>query len=167
MVEQEYIKVSVNDIIRVCMIAKNNKENSLLIQRLSNLFVNAEQSEVSILKESEEAKYLLKCNPALLLQNDITLESLSLAFTRLYFGKNNKELLKRIEKYYRQFIDNIKSNDDNTSLKQEIVLDTEAYTMIQQFSSYEGYEEHIVGKKVKQKEKIIPKQELKGKAIVE
>ncbi len=56
MVEQEYIKVSVNDIIRVCMIAKNNKENALLIQRLSNLFVNAEQSEVSILKESEEAK---------------------------------------------------------------------------------------------------------------
>ena len=30
MVEQEYIKVSVNDIIRVCMIAKNNKENALV-----------------------------------------------------------------------------------------------------------------------------------------
>ena len=167
MVEQEYIKVSVNDIIRACMIAKNNKENALLIQRLSNLFVNAEHCEVPILKESEEAKYLLNCNPALILQSGITLESLSLTFTRLYFGKNNKELLKRIEKYYRQFLSNIKSNDDNTSLKQEIVLDTEAYSMIQQFSSYQSYEENIAGKKVKQKEKIIPKQELKGKAIVE
>ena len=165
--EQKYIKVSVNDIIRACMIAKSNKENTILIQKLSNLFVNAEYSEVSILKESEEAKYMLSHNQSLLLQNDITLESLSLAFTRLYFGKNNKELLKRIEKYYRQFLDNIKNNNDNTNLKQEIVLDEEAFSVIQQFSGYQDYEEHILGKKAKQKEKIIPKQELKGKAILE
>ena len=165
--EQKYIKVSVNDIIRACMIAKSNKENTILIQKLSNLFVNAEYSEVSILKESEEARYMLNHNQSLLLQSDITLESLSLAFTRLYFGKNNKELLKRIEKYYRQFLDNIKNNNDNTNLKQEIVLDEEAFSVIQQFSGYQDYEEHILGKKAKQKEKIIPKQELKGKAIVE
>ena len=116
MIEQKYIKVSIKDIIHACMMAKNSKEDAFLVQKLSNLFLNAKYSEISISEESEEAKYMLNHNQALSLQNDITLESLSLAFTRLYFGKNNKELLKRIEKYYRQFLDNIKNNDDNILL---------------------------------------------------
>lgn len=170
MLKNDYLKVSILDIIRCFIKAKDNQEDPCVINVLSDLFVNAECSEVIISKNSPEGMCILKYYPTITSQNCITLESLSLAFCRLYFGKNNKELLKRIEKYYRQFYENLKYKEDNTILKQEIILDDEAFQLIKQFSNYDDYETSIVEKrKVIQLEKanLKPKQDLRGKAIID
>ena len=164
--ENKFIKISILEVIRCSGIAKQNNEDQKIIDKLNDLFVTAESLEVKLPYESEEAKLLLKYNNRLLLQNYITLESLSLAFNRLYFGKSNKELLKRIEKYYRKYSENITHNDDNTELKQQIILDEEAYNFIKQYSNYNEYELELNGKNSKIK-KLVSNQEIKGKPIVE
>ena len=165
--ETEYIKISILEIIRCSSLAHQNGEGNEIIDKLKKLFVNSKSLEVKIPIDSEEAKIILKYNSNILLQNYITLESLSLAFNRLYFGKNNKELLKKIEKYYRKYSENITHNDDNTELKQEIILDKEAFDFIKQYSNYNEYEIDLTGKNSKIKKLINNNQDLKGKAIVE
>lgn len=165
--ETEYIKISILEIIRCSSLAHQNGEGKEIIDKLKKLFVNSKSLEVKIPIDSEEAKIILKYNSNILLQNYITLESLSLAFNRLYFGKNNKELLKKIEKYYRKYSENITHNDDNTELKQEIILDKEAFDFIKQYSNYNEYEIDLTGKNSKIKKLINNNQDLKGKAIVE
>lgn len=168
MSKNDNLRVSILDIIRCCGKAKENNEDPLVIERLTNLFATMEKSEVELSKNSPEGRMFLKYYPIAVTQCCITLESLSLAFCRLYFGKNNKELLKRMEKYYRQFYDNLKHGEDNTSLKQEIILDEEAFQLIHQFSDYETYGASIVSKSIdKQLEKTKSMPELKGKAIVD
>lgn len=164
--ENEYVQVPILEIIRCSGIAKQNNESQNLINKLTDIFANAESMEVKIPIQSEEAKLILKYNNRLLLQNYITLESLSLAFNRLYFGKSNKELQKRVEKYYHKYLENITHNEDNTELKQEIILDEEAYNFIRKYSNYKEYELELIGKNSKIK-KLVSKQEIKGKPIVE
>jgi len=164
--ESKYIKISIIEIIRCSGIAKENNEKQELIDKLNNLFINSDSIEIKLPIQSEEAKLILKYNDNLLLQNYITLESLSIAFNRLYFGKSNKELLKRIEKYYRKYSENITHDEDSTELKKEIISDTEAYNFIRQYSNYDEYELELIGKNSKTK-KLMPNQEIKGKAIFE
>lgn len=163
----EYIKISILEALRYSSLAHQNGESQEIIDRLHILFINSKTLEIKIPIDSEEAKLILKYNNNVLLQNYITLESLSLAFNRLYFGKNNKELLKKIERYYRKYSENISHNDDNTELKREIILDKEAFNFIKQYSNYSEYEIALAGKNVKTKKLINKNQELKGKSIVE
>ncbi len=165
--ENEYIKISILESLRYSSLAHQNGESQEIIDRLHSLFINSRTLEIKIPIDSEEAKLILKYNNNVLLQNYITLESLSLAFNRLYFGKNNKELLKKIERYYRKYSENISHNDDNTELKREIILDKEAFDFIKQYSNYSEYEIALAGKNVKTKKLINKNQELKGKSIVE
>ena len=101
--ENEYIKISILEALRYSSLAHQNGESQEIIDRLHSLFINSRTLEIKIPIDSEEAKLILKYNNNVLLQNYITLESLSLAFNRLYFGKNNKELLNNIERYYRKY----------------------------------------------------------------
>ena len=166
---KDCLRVSLLDVIRCHGLAKGNNENPELVESLASLFVEATGTEICIQKNSEEARCFLKYNRVLEYQSNITLESISLAFCRLYFGKNNKELLKRIEKYYREFCENIKHGDINTDLKQQIIMDEEAFQLIQQFSNFDDYEKEMSSKisKIKDFEKTKSKPEIKGKAIVE
>lgn len=165
--EKQFIKVSILDAIRCSSIARQHGENQESINKLNSLFIDAVSLEVKISKDSEEAKLFIKYGDNILLQNYITLESLSLAFNRLYFGKNNKELLKRVEKYYRQYSENIMHDDDNTVLKQEIISDKDAFDFISQYSDYNEYELYLMGKNNKTKKLVNPKQDIKGKPIVD
>lgn len=171
MIKEGYIKVSLLDVIRTYDLAKNNDEDSKVLDKLINLFVNAEDIEIELFANCIEAKCILKYNKGAELKSYITFESLGLALNKLYIGKNNKELLKRIEKYYRNFLDNITKNEDNDELKKEIIADSEAFAVIKQNLSYTSYEQEITGKKAKRKVLVNNSQEqaiaLRGKAILD
>ena len=167
MSKKQYLRISLLDVIRCYGEAKNNNENQEVVNKLADLFVSSDSTEVSILEDSEEAKCLLKYNKVIMYQNYITLESLAIAFNRLYFGKNNKDLLDKIKKYYQQFYELVKRDEDRSSLKQEIILDKEVFEYIRQFLTYEDYEKQIVGKNLKDKINIKEKNsEIRGKAII-
>lgn len=171
MSKEGYIKVSLLDVIRAYGLAKNNNEDSKIVDKLGHIFTTVENSEIELSVNSPEAKCILKYCKTAELKSYITLESLGLALNKLYIGKSNKELLKKIEKYYRTFLDNISRDEDNTKLKQEIIADSEAFELIKQNSTYASYEKEIIGKKAKRKVLTNNKQEqtsiLKGKAILE
>lgn len=165
--KNEFIKISIIEALRCSSLARQNGEDSSLINKLNKLFVDAESLEIKIPIDSEEAKIILRYNNNVLLKNYITLESLALAFNRLYFGKSNKELLKRVDKYYRMYSENISHNEDNTHLKEEIISDTEAFKFISQYSDYNEYEIELIGKNAKTKKLTNQKVEIQGKPIVE
>lgn len=172
MSKEEYIKVSLLDVIRACGLAKNNNDDPKVVQRLVDIFTDVKNVDVVELSlDSPEAKCILKHCKTAELKSYITLESLGLALNKLQIGKNNKELLKRIEKYYRIFLDNITKDEDNTQLKQEIIVDEEAFELIKQHSTYAAYEKEITGKKTKRKILISNQHELastlRGKAILD
>ena len=60
---EEYIKVSLLDVIRTSQLAKQNNEDPKLIEKLVELFVTAENElEFKLLVDSDEAKCILKYN---------------------------------------------------------------------------------------------------------
>lgn len=171
MSKDEYIKVSLLDVIRAYGLAKNSNDDPEVVQKLVDIFTdekNIDTVELSV--DSLEARCILKHCKTVELKSYITLESLGLALNKLIIGKNNKELLKRIEKYYRTFLDNMTHEEDNTELKQEIIVDNEAFSLIRQHSTYADYVKEITGKKAKRKvltNKQEPASVLQGKPILE
>lgn len=166
----EYIKVSLLDVFRTSELARKDEKYSKIIDKLVNLFIEAEATEVDLPVDSEEARCILKYNKKIQSKSCITLESLGLAFNRLYFGKNDKELLKRIEKYYRTYMENIEKEADNTDLKQSIIADEKAFKLISDCSSYRTYEREITGRHSKVmvlKNQVETLPNLKGKSILE
>ena len=166
--QDEYIKISLLELIRCISLSAGKKE--VITDKLITLFSNAKTAEIILPIDSEEAKYILKYNQRIDIYNYVTIESLSSAFTRLYFGKNNKELLKRMEQYYREYCENIKSDVDNKYLKEIIINDKEAFDTIKKFSTYKEYEIGLVGKNIKMK-KLVNKtkknQGIQGKPIID
>lgn len=165
--KNKFFKVSIIELFRCSEEAFKNNEDKAVIDELNKLFINSKSLEAKIPIDSNIAQVITKYNKNITLQNYITLESLSIAFNRLYFGKSNKELLKRIEKYYRKFLENILHDEDNTELKKQIIQDEESFNFIKKYSSYDEYELGLIGKNYKTKILINQNQELKGKAIME
>ena len=147
MSKDAYIRVSIVDIIRASLKAKNQQEDEQIVEKLEQLFVSAEATEIELPMESDEANCILKYNSSLSVQKYITMESLSLAFVRLYMGKHNKVLLKGVESYLKTYDENVKKDEDNSTLRNQIMNDIEAFEYIKQFSSYGSYEDSITGKK--------------------
>ena len=169
MPEASYITVSLLDVIQVAGLAHQNKEDEQVSSKLTAMFAEADGPEIKISMNSEEAKCILKYKKEVPLKSYITLESLSIAFIRLHFGKNDKELLKRVEKYYRKYEEIIKKEDDITELKEEIIADNEVFNLLSKYSTYTSYEQKLTGSsaKIKVKEKIEPNGTIQGKPIVE
>lgn len=172
MTKEGYIRISLLDVIRVSRLAKQNNDEQKLIDNLIKLFINIEDElEITIKADCAEAKLILKYNKSVELKSYITLESVGLAYNKLLISKSNKELLKRIEKYFRLLLDCILNGDDNTEIKQEIISDEEAFELIKQHSTYLQYEKEIFGAKAKKMILINNQQEqnsaIKGKAILD
>lgn len=165
---KDYIEVNMEDIIKYARKASLEDKDEISA-KLTQYFAKVESADVKINKDTDEARYIMQNDKKYNEVNYINMETLSLAFSRLYLDKNNKELLNRIKKYLYDFRDNIKSGESNIMLKNLIIEDTEAFNYIKEFSSFIQYEEAIAFKKPAKVEKTVTEvkeHHIKGKSII-
>ena len=165
---KDYIEVNMEDIIKYARKASLEDKDEISA-KLTQYFAKVESADVKIKKNTAEAKYIMEKDKKYAEANYINMETLSLAFSRLYLDKNNKELLNRIRKYLYDFRQNIKSGESNTMLKNLIIEDTEAFNYIKEFRNFIEYEETIAFKSTpKMEKKVVEVDEphIKGKSII-
>lgn len=168
---KDYIEVNIEDIIKYARKASLEKRNDISA-KLTQYFAKVESTDIKISKDTDEARYIMENDKKYDDANYINMETLSLAFSRLYLDKNNKELLNRIKKYLYDLRQNIKTGESNTRLKNMIMEDIEAFNYIKEFRNFTEYEEAIAFKKIGKGEKptlVVEDSEhhIKGKSIIQ
>lgn len=168
---KDYIEVNMEDIIKYARKASLEDKDEISA-KLTQYFAKVESADVKINKDTDEARYIMQNDKKYNEVNYINMETLSLAFSRLYLDKNNKELLNRIKKYLYDFRQNIKSGESNAMLKDLIVEDTEVFNYIKEFRNFTEYENAIAFKKINKGEKPVlivedSEHHIKGKSIIQ